>query len=305
MRLSIASACLLGAAGFAPAPRASAGRGAAVLRAEPKASSGGSLSKDWIGTAFLVGFAAQSCYDLVDEVPGLFGEKRDLFGTFFDAAVLSWSAGRLLEQTGLTTAGNDDGAAAALAGLESRLTLSVGREDGTWMAKEWGASGARLSLPLQVTFSDERLDLGFPGEEALGGRGARRLECAEGRFVGPKGETVVRTDGGAWTTSAIPGPPGQFKLRFFIDFPDGAERNDVSIPAGRVFFSGACFDRERMEAALPPEVDVVDGPGSMRILTQGGLTIKRNGLTNLYGALGDVNLILGKFTFAPSDAASS
>ena len=60
-----------------------------------------------------------------------------------------------------------------------------------------------------------------------------------------------------------------------------------------------------MEAALPPEVDVVDGPGSMRILTQGGLTIKRNGLTNLYGALGDVNLILGKFTFAPSDAASS
>ena len=53
------------------------------------------------------------------------------------------------------------------------------------------------------------------------------------------------------------------------------------------------------------DMNGADYPQGMRVLTQGGLTIKRNGLTNLYGALGDVNLILGKFTFASGDATGS
>eukprot|EP00966_Prymnesium_polylepis_P123127 2846718-Prymnesium_polylepis.1 len=43
----------------------------------------------------------------------------------------------------------------SLNNMECQLILNVGREPGTFMAKEWGASGARLVLPLRVCFSDE------------------------------------------------------------------------------------------------------------------------------------------------------
>ena len=271
---------------------------ASVLRAEAK---DGALSKELLSTVFLGLIGLQAGIDLVDEVPKLAGESRDIFGTVFDAGAITWTASRLAEQTGIAGGGSDT---IALDGITCDVTLNVGREQGTWMPKEWGESGARLSFPLPIFFSDETIDLGFPGEEALGGRYARRLQCADGRFIGPKGTTVVRVDGGAWTATAIPGTSGQFKLRFFLDFPDGAERNDVSIPSGRVFFSGALFDRERMVGSsdeLPPElvsatIAAGDTRGSLRLLKEGGLTIKKNGIANLYGALGDVSLILGKYT---------
>ena len=61
-----------------------------------------------------------------------------------------------------------------------QITLNIGREPGTWMPKEWAASGARLSLPMRVRFSDESVDMGFPGEEALnpgGGRYGKKVCC--------------------------------------------------------------------------------------------------------------------------------
>lgn len=302
---------LLGAEGFAPsavrAPsyRRPGDRRASVLRAEATGRSGG-LSK-YASTVFLGLIALQAGIDLVDEVPKLAGESRDIFGTAFDAGAIAFAASRLAEQTGLTGPGGGVSDTITLDGIECDVTLNVGREQGTWMPKEWGESGARLSLPLPIIFSDEAIDLGFPGEEALGGRYARRLRCGEGRFIGARGETIVRVDGGAWTASPMSGTSGQFKLRFFLDFPEGAERNDVSIPSGRVFFSGALFDRERMMVRdadeLPAElvgatIAAGDERGSLRLLKEGGLTIKKNGVANLYGALGDVSLILGKYTIS-------
>ena len=38
-------------------------------------------------------------------------------------------------------------------------------------------------------------------------------------------------------------------LRWYLDFPDGAVRNDVELPAGRVFFTGACWDVGALEDA--------------------------------------------------------
>ena len=40
-----------------------------------------------------------------------------------------------------------------MAGTSWRLSLNVGREPGTWMPKEWAASGARLAMPIDVHFS--------------------------------------------------------------------------------------------------------------------------------------------------------
>ena len=31
-------------------------------------------------------------------------------------------------------------------------------------------------------------------------------------------------------------------LNWFVEFPDGAERNGVTLPAGPLFFTGACWD---------------------------------------------------------------
>ena len=54
--------------------------------------------------------------------------------------------------------------------------------------------------------------------------------------------------------------------------------------------------------SVPFEVpDLVDGPGDIKFLGEGGLTIKGNSWRNLFGLLGDVNLILGRYTFAAAE----
>jgi hypothetical protein len=182
------------------------------------------------------------------------------------------------------------------------------------MDKDWAASGARLVFPINVRFSDEELDLGIPGEEGLGGRYCKRLVVLEdsddvvvSRFVGPNGEETVRVAGGGWATLPMNerggannnGGSESSKLRFFLDFPDGASRNDVSIPAGR----GIAFQDSTavpLDILSESSVSIVEGPGGTGVLNEGGLTIKKNGLANLYGALGDVNLILGRYTISRS-----
>lgn len=47
---------------------------------------------------------------------------------------------------------------------------------------------------------------------------------------------------------------------------------------------------------------VVEGPGDSYVLNSGGCSIKRNDWRNLGGALGDVMLILGRYTFADKPA---
>ena len=46
-----------------------------------------------------------------------------------------------------------------------------------------------------------------------------------------------------------------------------------------------------------PAEEVVD-TGSVQLINQGGLTIKGNGPRNLWGAFGDVMLILGRFSLS-------
>ena len=61
-----------------------------------------------------------------------------------------------------------------------KLSLSIGRETGTWMPEEWAASGARLLLPITVEFDSEP----YPGEpEALVGQTCFR---ARARVSHPK-----------------------------------------------------------------------------------------------------------------------
>lgn len=155
------------------------------------------------------------------------------FNTLVDSFVLSYGTNYLLNTLGILRPDlSESSKKLTLNGMECPITLNIGREPGTWMPKEWAASGARLSLPTTIRFSDEIVDLGFPGEDALdanGDRYAKKLYCEGGSFVGAQGEVKVRASGGAWNMEPS-GIPGANTLNFFIDIPEAAARNEC-VPA--------------------------------------------------------------------------
>jgi len=255
---------------------------------------------------------------LPTEIPGAFlfgsGQNIDYLGTAFDIFFVVFGIQQLLQQNGI--GGEDkflasDTMSKKIAGTESRITLDVGREPGTMMEKEWAASGARLLLPVNLTFSPNPVKIDFPGEESLNGRFAYKLEVLDEKitFVGPSGEVKVDVEDGAWVALPITEPGadtsgGAFKIRFFLDFPSGAKRNDVTLPEGRIFFSGVGFSDiggvTEMLAGISDRgvasksVITVGNDGS-GLLREGRLTYKRNGPLNLWGSFGDTNAFLGKY----------
>ena len=146
------------------------------------------------------------------------------------------------------------------------------------------------------------------GEEGLGGRYCRRLKVLNDdkskiSFVGPQGQVDVEVDDGGWATLPILNQKldnGERKLRFFLDFPYGAQRNDVTIPKGRVYFSSACIPSSPTTAGDNNNNNLsslIQAPSGDSIFKEGGITIKRNGgILNLWGAAGDINLILGRYS---------
>ena len=128
------------------------------------------------------------------------------------------------------------------------------------MPAEWGASGARLGFECAV-----RLQGNWSGaREPLLGAGIQRMVVtATPSFVGRDGEVAVAVGEGGWCCTATDdGAAGA--LRMFLDFPEGATRNDVSIGAGeRVFFTIGCWAEGALErllgerAALEAEAEAV------------------------------------------------
>ena len=145
-------------------------------------------------------------------------------------------------------------AAGKIEGSTWKIILNVGREQGTKMPSEWAASGARLSLPLQVTFADEASDdeRVLEEDDALD-EPIKRLVCSDGSFVSKDGVVKVTRLSGAWSAAPVIGESyGQRLLRFFIDFPHPVQRNDVTIPAGRMYCSTVCWDGGEKAAAREP-----------------------------------------------------
>lgn len=72
----------------------------------------------------------------------------------------------------------------------------------------------------------------------------------------------------------------------------------MSLPPGRVFFSSALLNGDGDDAYDVPASEIYEAPNGLKLLNSGGLTIKKNTLLNLWGALGDVNLILGRYALS-------
>ena len=113
----------------------------------------------------------------------------------------------------------------------------------------WAASGGRLGISnMEIRFLGDQCTQFSDG---LLGKPEETFRCqvlAPGTFVGAGGEQVVQATNGAWSQVAT-GRGGEYFLRFFVDIPNSATRNDVELPAGRLFFTTGCWDTEELALA--------------------------------------------------------
>lgn len=146
----------------------------------------------------------------------------------------------------------------SLVGTSWRVGLNVGREPGTAMPEDWAATGARLALPVDVTFAASKA-APAAHEPVLGESVATyRLHVHDtgSRFVGANGEERVAVLDGAWCATAS-GRGGEIFLRFYLDIGEpGARRNDVVLPAGRVFFTTGCWEAAQLDMAVEATEDL-------------------------------------------------
>ena len=195
------------------------------------------------------------------------------------------------------------------------------------MPKDWASSGARLPiLGLDVEFQDEpcmrvaqvlgddesinpmKIDIFTAARPILGERrdiySLRVLQ--PGSFTGSSGAIQVPAmTEGAWA-QVTTGKQGEYRLRFMIDFPEGARRNDVELPVGRLVFTTRCF----LSSSTTIVSDTVECPGrpALRVRKTGSLCVKR--VRTIGSALAELGrnptikwgeglFTVGTFTMAP------
>ncbi|KAL3792684.1 hypothetical protein HJC23_009412 [Cyclotella cryptica] len=135
-----------------------------------------------------------------------------------------------------------------LDGTTWKISLSIGREPGTWMPKTWGSNGQRLNLSFQAEFTPTQL---YERDDFLRGgySNAKVLRIHDNRVIlGPsltEGQRVytVKTPGG-WQITRGDGPMGTDLLRFYIELDEEVSHGDMAdlyIPKGRVYCSCGYF----------------------------------------------------------------
>jgi len=60
-------------------------------------------------------------------------------------------------------------------------------------------------------------------------------------FVTARGQQTIEVTEGAYGCDLQNFQSQQYALRFFLDFPEGAKRNDVELPAERIYFIASCW----------------------------------------------------------------
>lgn len=135
-----------------------------------------------------------------------------------------------------------------LDGTRWKISLDIGREMGTWMPKDWGISGERLKIDLEIEFTDEQL---YEREEFLGSMGDAKVAVVRGGKIKlspslTEGVREISVKNGGWRVSKGNGPMGTNLLRFYIETDEKISRKDgdVYCPAGRIYCSCGFFNRK-------------------------------------------------------------
>lgn len=128
---------------------------------------------------------------------------------------------------------------------QAELQISVGRIPGTAMPPEWAASGAKLVFTLELEFTSDNCDYEMSNERLLRGDSTETLMSVEPlnapSFISSNGQEVIRVLPGAYGCQVQWPQSRQYACRFYLDFPEGAKRNDVELPPERIYFLSSCW----------------------------------------------------------------
>ena len=127
-----------------------------------------------------------------------------------------------------------------------KISLSIGREPNTWMAKEWGKSGKRLNISFNCEFTPSQL---FDRDDFFRGgyANSKILHIVDNEIkLGPsisEGQRVYKVKDGGWQVTQGDGPMGTDLLRFYIEIDEeiAHKDGDVYVPKGRVYCSCGYF----------------------------------------------------------------
>mmetsp|Transcript_6130 Transcript_6130/g.9560 ORF Transcript_6130/g.9560 Transcript_6130/m.9560 type:complete len:331 (+) Transcript_6130:73-1065(+) len=117
------------------------------------------------------------------------------------------------------------------------------------------ATASKLGLPLDIQFTPSACtDFDMNNEALLQGNNNNAPATAttaspllslkplnEPKFVTLSGQQSVKVTPGAYACQLSDPQTNQYFFRFFLDFPEGATRNDVTLPAERVYFMSSCW----------------------------------------------------------------
>lgn len=115
------------------------------------------------------------------------------------------------------------------------------------MPPDWAASGAKLGLVLEVEFTNEKCQYEMSKERLLRGdimMGNNLMTVEplnEPSFISSIGRETVKVLPGAYGCQLQEIESRRYAFRFFLDFPGGAKRNDVILPAERLYFLSSCW----------------------------------------------------------------
>ena len=141
-----------------------------------------------------------------------------------------------------------------------RIEINFGREVSTEMPEEWGASGARLALPVSVIVGSDAIPK--HSIDPTIGNGAMSIEPFGGgkssTYINSRGEQTVEISGGGWKIELPKGGKGLAStLKICLDLESELERNDVAVSPDRLYLFAPCWREEeyhRGKAAMTPIV---------------------------------------------------
>jgi hypothetical protein len=133
---------------------------------------------------------------------------------------------------------------------EWRLDVNIGREEGTWMPDDWATSGGRLMFSIDVMVESDYAEQREAELNFMGPNGLRLSVLEDPCFISSEGEQFIgMPEEGAWKLQMPKRKGTAGTLRFWVDAepaPDlaegvAAERNDVALPAERLYFMAKCW----------------------------------------------------------------
>jgi len=159
------------------------------------------------------------------------------------------------------------------------------------------ATGSKLGLPLDIKFTSRACtNFEMNNEALLLGNNAPTTNNSpllslqalnEPKLVTLSGQRSVKVSSGAYASQLSDPETKQYFFRFFLDFPESATRNDVTLPAERVYFMSSQYMEllkqrkklnkqvEMLEERFPLERPLIRAPNGTVFLKDGVVAVKR------------------------------